>query len=79
MQNNLMEDLIIMNNKLYLSDNDKKLAGVCGGLAEYFGMDSTMVRLIWVLLTLFAGLSILFYLGAWLIIPRKHFSSDKIW
>lgn len=68
-----------MNKKLYLSDTDKKLVGVCGGIAEYLEIDSTLVRLIWVILTVFAGLSILFYLAAWVIIPRKYFSSDKTW
>jgi len=66
-----------MNKKLYLSDNDKKIAGVCGGIANYFGIDSTLVRLVWVILTVCAGLSILFYLAAWLIMLGRHFSSEK--
>ena len=41
-----------MNKKLYRSKNDVKISGVCGGIAEYFGMDSTIVRLLWVLGTL---------------------------
>ena len=67
-----------MYKKLYLSDNDKKIAGVCGGIADYFGIDSTLVRLVWVLLTVFGGLSILFYFAAWLIMPRRYFSSEKL-
>jgi phage shock protein C len=75
--NIFLEELIIMYKKLYLSDNDKKIAGVCGGIADYFGIDSTLVRLVWVLLTVFGGLSILFYFAAWLIMPRRYFSSEK--
>lgn len=40
------------NKKLYRSVNDKKISGVCGGIAEYFGMDATIIRLLWVLGTL---------------------------
>ncbi|MBP5354041.1 MAG: PspC domain-containing protein [Lachnospiraceae bacterium] len=50
--------------KLYKSGTDKKLCGVCGGIAEYFGVDSSTVRLITVLLVLFAGMSIWVYLIA---------------
>ena len=40
--------------KLYVSEKDKKLAGVCGGIAVYFDVDPTLVRLIWVVLTIFS-------------------------
>ena len=40
-----------MNKKLYRSKNDKKISGVCGGIAEYFGIDATIVRLLWVNIT----------------------------
>lgn len=53
--------------KLYKSNSDKKLCGVCGGIAEYFGIDSSTVRLITVLLVLFAGMSIWVYIIAALI------------
>ncbi len=59
-----------MNKKLYLSETDKKIAGVCGGLAEYFGIDSTVVRILWVLLSIFFGSGIIAYLIAWLLIPK---------
>ena len=59
-----------MQKKLYRSVTDKKLAGVCGGIAEYFGIDSTLVRLGWALLTLF-GPGILAYIICALIIPEK--------
>ncbi len=61
-----------MGRQLYLSDTDKKIAGVCGGLAEYFKIDATLVRLAWILLAFTAGGSIIAYLIAWFIIPRRQ-------
>ncbi len=59
--------------KLYLSSTDKKVAGFCGGMAEYFGLDSTVVRLVYVLLTLFSmGFGVIFYLIAWMVVPEKR-------
>ena len=55
--------------KLYKSDVDRKLCGVCGGIAEYLGIDSTIVRLIWVVLVVFFGTGILAYIIASLVIP----------
>ena len=56
--------------KLYRSTTDRKLAGVCGGLAEYLGIDSTIVRLIFAALVIFAGTGILAYIIAAIIIPE---------
>lgn len=55
--------------KLYKSDVDRKLCGVCGGIAEYLGIDSTIVRLIWVVLVVFFGTRILAYIISALVIP----------
>ena len=60
-----------MEKKLYRSRYDKKLAGVCGGLAQYLNMDPTVVRLVWVLITLFAGAGLLAYLICALVIPEE--------
>jgi phage shock protein C len=50
---------------------DKKIAGVCAGFAEYFDMDVTLVRLIWLALVLIpAGAGIIVYLVAWIVLPR---------
>ena len=57
--------------KLYRSVSDKKLAGVCGGIAEYFGIDATLVRVGWVVISLFAGAGVLAYIACALIIPEK--------
>lgn len=51
-------------SKLYKSRTDRKICGVCGGIAEYLGVDSTIVRLITVLLVAFAGMSIWIYVIA---------------
>ena len=56
--------------RLTLSVTDKKFAGVCGGLAEYFGVDATLVRLISVVLTLLGGSGLLIYGIAWIIMPK---------
>jgi phage shock protein C len=61
------------HKQLTLSATDKKLAGVCGGLAEYLDVDSTIVRLIWVALSVVPGGLIggaVAYLIAWIIIPK---------
>ena len=60
-----------MDKKLFLSDTNKKLGGVCGGIGEYFNIDPTLIRLIWVVLTLMTwGTGILAYIIAWAVIPK---------
>lgn len=58
--------------RLCRSETDKKLFGVCGGLAEYFGIDSTIVRLLWVVMTLLFGSGVILYLLAALIMPNGN-------
>ncbi len=59
-----------MNNKrLYRDASDKMVGGVCSGLANFFGIDPTVVRLAFVLLTLLGGHGVLIYLVLWLIVP----------
>lgn len=59
--------------KLYLSRTDKKIAGVCGGIGAYFEIDSTLVRLAWVALTILSGIfpGILGYIVAMIVIPQN--------
>lgn len=59
-----------MKKKLYRSVTDKKIAGVCGGVAEYFGIDSTFVRLAFAALVIFAGTGVLAYILCAIIIPE---------
>lgn len=57
--------------RLMRSTNDKILGGVCGGIAEHYGWDPTLVRLGWIVLSLIWGVGILLYIIAWLIMPSK--------
>ena len=59
--------------KLYLSNSDKKIAGVCGGIAETYGIDSTLIRLAWVFIGLATAIipALVTYIVAWIIIPQK--------
>jgi phage shock protein PspC (stress-responsive transcriptional regulator) len=60
-----------MNTKLYRSRTDSMIGGVCGGLGQYLGIDSTIVRLFFILLVLGNGVGVLIYLVLWLIVPRE--------
>ena len=60
-----------MQKRLYKIDEGKMLAGVCGGIAEYFDIDPTIIRLAWVLFSVMGGSGILAYIIADIIIPRK--------
>ena len=58
--------------KLFLSPNDRKIGGFCGGIGEYLDRDSTVIRILFILLVLFSfGIGIFAYLAMWLIIPKK--------
>ncbi len=58
-----------MQKRLHRSRTERMVAGVCGGLAEYFGIDPTIVRVLWVLMVLLAGTGVLLYLILWIIVP----------
>ena len=60
-----------MKKRLYKIEEGKKLCGVCGGIAEYFDVDPTLIRLLWVSLVLCAGTGILAYIVAAIIMPNK--------
>lgn len=57
--------------KLTRSRRDKKIAGVCAGFAEYFDLDPTLVRLVWLMTALFVGWGVIAYLLAWIILPEE--------
>lgn len=61
-----------MNKRLYRSKNEKKIAGVCGGMAEYFNIDPTIIRLAWVIFGLTFGTGILAYIICAFVIPEKN-------
>ena len=58
------------DKRLYRARSDRKLAGVCAGIADYFGWDPTLVRVGWILLTLLGGSGVLLYLILWLVMPE---------
>ena len=60
-----------MEKKLYRIKQGKQLAGVCGGIAEYLNIDPTVIRLLWVLISLFAGAGLLAYIICAFVIPEK--------
>ena len=60
-----------MSKRLYRIEQGKILAGVCGGIAEYFDVDPSLVRLAWVLFCAVGGSGVLAYIVAAIIIPKK--------
>lgn len=64
-----MTHLSKLRKKLYRSSREKMIAGVCGGLAIYFNMDPTWMRLIFILFLLMGGSALLIYLIMWAIVP----------
>ena len=60
-----------MEKKLYRSNTDKKIAGVCGGLAKYLNIDPTVIRLIWAIVVVCGGAGLLAYLICALVIPEE--------
>jgi phage shock protein C len=63
-----------MNKKLYRSNKDKMLGGVAGGLAEYFAIDPTLVRIIFVVSLFAGGAGILAYIILWIVVPEEPFA-----
>ncbi|HEX2088810.1 MAG TPA: PspC domain-containing protein [Actinomycetota bacterium] len=59
-----------MQARLTRSETDKRIAGVCGGIAEYFGVDATLVRIVFVVLALLEGVGILLYVVLWIVLPK---------
>jgi len=65
-----------VKEKLYRSRSDAMVGGVCGGLGQYLGIDSNLVRLIFALLAVANGIGVLIYLLLWLIVPREGEAKD---
>jgi len=57
--------------RLYRSSTDCQISGLCGGIAKYFNIDSSLIRVSFVCLTLFAGMSLWVYIIGWLVIPEE--------
>ena len=60
-----------MNNKIHKSASDRMISGVCGGIGEYFGVDSTWIRLAWVVFCLLGGCGIIVYIAFAVILPSE--------
>jgi phage shock protein PspC (stress-responsive transcriptional regulator) len=67
-----LEGEIGMNKRIYRSRQNKMIAGVCGGIAEYFNIDPTIVRLVTVVFTLTYGMGLLAYIIAAIVIPENN-------
>ena len=62
-----------MREKMYLSQTDKKIAGVCGGIAEWLGIDTTIVRIMFIVAFLAHGFGPTLYLLIWAIMPKREY------
>jgi len=58
--------------RYYRSQTDRMLAGVCGGMADYLGLDPVLVRVLWVVITLTFGIGLLAYVLLWLLAPEEQ-------
>ena len=68
-----------MTRRLYRCRHDRRLAGVAAGVAEYFELDPTLVRVLWFLSIFVGGLGILLYIGLALIVPLEPASAADVW
>ncbi len=62
---------VAARSKLMRSRANRKIAGVCAGFAEYFDLDVTLVRVVWLIVALFGGGGILAYIIAWIVMPEE--------
>jgi phage shock protein C len=65
------ERIMEPTRKLYRSRKSRKVAGVCGGLADYLNTDPTVVRVLFIVLAVLGGAGALIYLAMWLIVPEE--------
>lgn len=61
----------LVERKLYKNTDNKKIAGVCQGVAEYFDIDPTIVRIVWFVFSWFYGIGIMLYVLLWIMLPEK--------
>lgn len=65
-----------MSKKLYRSRNDRMIAGVCGGLADYFNVDSSLIRLAVLFIFLFQGIGLIAYIIAWVVMSEEPLKNE---
>jgi phage shock protein C len=59
------------SEKLYRSRTNRQVAGVCGGLAQRFNVDATLIRVLFLLLGIMGGAGIVLYIGMWIVVPEE--------
>ena len=57
--------------RLYRSRSNRQVAGVCGGLAQYFNLDATLIRVLFIVLAVLGGAGIVLYVAMWIIVPNE--------
>jgi phage shock protein C len=67
-----------VNRRLYRCRHDRRIAGVASGVAEYFGLDVSLVRILWFLSFFVGGFGLLLYIGLWIIVPLEPFSEAEL-
>ena len=67
----ISKNSIKMADKKLVRSANKKIAGVCGGLAEFLGLDASIVRIVWLLCVLLGGFGLLAYLIMWIVMPEQ--------
>ncbi len=70
-----------MGKKLYRSEKDRMIGGVCGGLAEYFNIDPSIVRILFVFIVIYGGTGLLAYFILWIVLPTESavdMTSDEV-
>ncbi|MGB7433950.1 MAG: PspC domain-containing protein [Candidatus Acidiferrum sp.] len=60
---------VVASKRLVRSSRDKKIGGVCAGVADYFDLDPTIIRVVWLLAVLCAGTGLLLYIVLWIVLP----------
>jgi phage shock protein PspC (stress-responsive transcriptional regulator) len=68
----ISKNSIKMADKKLVRSANKKIAGVCGGLAEFLGLDASIVRIVWLLCVLLGGFGLLAYLIMWIVMPAQN-------
>ena len=65
---------VAARQRLVRPRNDRKIAGVCAGFAEYFGLDVTIVRVVWLITAIMTGIGFIPYIIAWIVMPEEPWS-----
>ena len=68
---------MIEEKKLYRSQENRMIAGICAGIGEYFEIDPTLIRVLWVLFSFAGGAGVLAYIIAYLIVPERPFPRKR--